>query len=825
MRSRAGNSSADKIYLTRTGLSFSGCVGEEYFENYYRSLGYEIVSPERLPFKQQVALIGCAKEIATTMGTLANQVMFACAGTKLTVLNRSSLLVKGVIMSAQSAKADATFVDVFMSILPEEQAGNCVYLLGPTKLWEECIRYTSGISGSQGVEYPLAENLLEYVTLWGKQYRDPKKFDWIRNETVPSIVKRVNQYLLGSSIDISKHGIPKRFEKLRDDNAFLREEIRRKRNRIRELECKYLQSSYATFEWRDETIIVSGTIDTTTIADLDDFEIHASYKIDRKGFEIDDYPLSITVRQRDESSIEYVALLAYSEICEHYAQYGEVDLSMRISLMVGANTISMPVKIDYNNQRYSYFGNSIDENAVALRVNEFADALICTIIELPKIDPMSYEYMIEQMCWENGLAKFVYTVKQPLIGHCGFEHVIELGNPQANDREFYTIKPIEETGDEHWPNSRRYTMCVDPSKLFDPNEDVASAEYNIYLAFNDLSKGLSLNRKPFGRKRPTGSYAEFSREAIRVDGGIILGREDDDRNLYFRYLRDKDAVEEPTAPRIEELRWQGDTLVLGGRFEKSAGMLPLMDTRFVLVDEGGDVVPVCDIEASGERGDEWRFEVQVGGLADKDRRGNYTFAVSKSMAGAVSVERFGKARKPGMADAFRSRLYVGGGIAVVPEETAGKCLGFEIGPVGDLFEERGDVRIGELEWAGDVLRMSLAMRDAFSMLEGYSVEVGLASAPGRFVGINARMSREQDLIRWEVEEDAAGLLSGCEAGDWTLAVRRTLGDMTSVSAFGKHRPAGTLAKFEREPIKDRQCVMRPRQYPGSLGFEIAVARV
>ena len=44
-----------KIYLSRTKFSKKDLINEEYFENFYKDMGYKIVYPEQLDIKEQIA--------------------------------------------------------------------------------------------------------------------------------------------------------------------------------------------------------------------------------------------------------------------------------------------------------------------------------------------------------------------------------------------------------------------------------------------------------------------------------------------------------------------------------------------------------------------------------------------------------------------------------------------------------------------------------------------------------------------------------------------------------------------------------------------------
>lgn len=81
-----------KIYLSRTklkeGLAFS--IGEEWFEEFYRQQGFEIVYPETLPLKEQIALVAGAEHLVCTKGTLCHFMPFLPNNAKVDFLYRSA---------------------------------------------------------------------------------------------------------------------------------------------------------------------------------------------------------------------------------------------------------------------------------------------------------------------------------------------------------------------------------------------------------------------------------------------------------------------------------------------------------------------------------------------------------------------------------------------------------------------------------------------------------------------------------------------------------------------------------------------------------------
>jgi len=227
IRANAEPSPYKKVYFTRTKLGFSGCIGEEYFEDFFRAKGFEIIAPETLSFKEQVSIVAGAEEFACTMGSVMLHMLYATPGSKLTVLNRSTSVARTEVLAAFVGDIETMYVDVFRNVLPDSQAGGSVWLLADNQHWRDYLAYRGWQNDPEAqVEYPLADNLLEYVKTWGWRYRGVQPYNWIKNEMLPDVVWRVNKYLRDEEVDVSQHHKPNKLLKLEDRVASQKAQMR-----------------------------------------------------------------------------------------------------------------------------------------------------------------------------------------------------------------------------------------------------------------------------------------------------------------------------------------------------------------------------------------------------------------------------------------------------------------------------------------------------------------------------------------------------------------------------------------------------------------------
>jgi len=79
----------ERIYFTRTRLAGHKDTNEREVENFFRRLGYSIISPERLSVQQQIFLWANCTYAATTEGSIAHSAMFMQPTSHLVILRKA----------------------------------------------------------------------------------------------------------------------------------------------------------------------------------------------------------------------------------------------------------------------------------------------------------------------------------------------------------------------------------------------------------------------------------------------------------------------------------------------------------------------------------------------------------------------------------------------------------------------------------------------------------------------------------------------------------------------------------------------------------------
>ena len=194
-----------KVYLTRTNLpaDTGQVVNEEYFVEYYRSLGYKIIAPEQLPIPEQVAVMAGAEDVVCISGTLQHQILFCQDGVNITVLQKKDEILEPQHWINQARKANGIFIDVSLNILPDGNWGTG-WLFMPTVHWKRYISEHKLPDKSIGGDNIITLELLKtYIDCWTNAFI---KIDTINEGfyypfSLADVVIRMNKHLLGRDLD------------------------------------------------------------------------------------------------------------------------------------------------------------------------------------------------------------------------------------------------------------------------------------------------------------------------------------------------------------------------------------------------------------------------------------------------------------------------------------------------------------------------------------------------------------------------------------------------------------------------------------------------
>lgn len=188
-----------KIYFTRTKLEPKFDVNEEFFEDFYKKRGYEIISPETLSVEEQIAYASGADEIVTTMGSLSHFALFMDYNKKIVILNRKkdNVLVPQFIIN-EARKHNAIYIDAMLELLPIEHAYGCVCLY-PNMYFKQYLLDEKIKFKENELNVNKNEIIVDYITSWCNNYNNPIKFVTIQSADTFDFLNCLSKVFLGIS--------------------------------------------------------------------------------------------------------------------------------------------------------------------------------------------------------------------------------------------------------------------------------------------------------------------------------------------------------------------------------------------------------------------------------------------------------------------------------------------------------------------------------------------------------------------------------------------------------------------------------------------------
>lgn len=204
-----------KVYLTRNELTPKQGFGEEYFEDFYRKRGYTVIAPEKLPLKEQIAIMANAEEVACLLGSLPIVASaFAQKIKKLIVLARSNDVgTVGIFQKfVQARNINTSYIDVSCNPLPTTVA-NGVYYVGPTVYWKQYLDENNIAYEPNEVEMKWTY-LEEYMKKYACDYSNFKALAYfrIKDLDVFDFVNRMSLVFNGKSLNRADSGTKSKAE-------------------------------------------------------------------------------------------------------------------------------------------------------------------------------------------------------------------------------------------------------------------------------------------------------------------------------------------------------------------------------------------------------------------------------------------------------------------------------------------------------------------------------------------------------------------------------------------------------------------------------------
>lgn len=194
-----------KIYLSKKLTAKKNIIGEDFFINFYKSKGFEIINPEDYTIKEKAALMYGAEEVVVIEGTNSCFSIFCKPSTKLTVLaiENNTWEYSMRVTNEASKIEDLYLVNVSMNFF-DKDFSNGLSLIGVT---DEFTRYVKDFYNEEleiTPEESLKANLYEYLSYVPKYFSAPQYFNIIKNQKMLTVLQNISEVFLGKDFDTSK---------------------------------------------------------------------------------------------------------------------------------------------------------------------------------------------------------------------------------------------------------------------------------------------------------------------------------------------------------------------------------------------------------------------------------------------------------------------------------------------------------------------------------------------------------------------------------------------------------------------------------------------
>ena len=202
-----------KIYLTKSKTHNKSTVGEEYFIDFFRQKGFEIIDPEDYTVKEKAELMYGADEVVTIDGTSSLFTVFCKPTARLTILARRMTCwdtPQQLITEAMGIK-DFFLVNVsgnFLDGFSQNTFANYTRGMTFTYASREFAKYVKYVYNEEPditPEESLKKHLFDYLTYFPEYYTNEINFiNGLSFIKITDIVQSMSQVFLGKKFDDSK---------------------------------------------------------------------------------------------------------------------------------------------------------------------------------------------------------------------------------------------------------------------------------------------------------------------------------------------------------------------------------------------------------------------------------------------------------------------------------------------------------------------------------------------------------------------------------------------------------------------------------------------
>lgn len=326
-----------KIYLTRTQFKESGaaCCNEEYFEEFYKRKGFEIIAPEQYSIEEQISIVCGADEIVTTLGSISHFAMFCKKGARFTILTRvDDDVLPAQCLVNEASEVDWHIVDVSLNFLFATRVYG-VNQIGITEHWKNYIKDTYG---ETIIEESIDKSCYEYIKKWCKFYSNPYQFVKIKNKEVFDVLSRMSQVLCGIKLEKNRFNVGK-------SKIELETELEKKDVQLKELERAKIEILRQQWQFQ----VLEEYIELISNARMNIFDCLKWYKNRKKYLnELND----VLLKEKERPALKYEIHVAQKGWLPRMIE-GKENRSNTEKLQIEA------MKIYFDDKRYHIFYSTL----------------------------------------------------------------------------------------------------------------------------------------------------------------------------------------------------------------------------------------------------------------------------------------------------------------------------------------------------------------------------------------------------------------------------------------------------------------------------------
>ena len=227
-----------KIYFTKTKTRKSNIIGEDWFIEYYKNKGFEIINPEDHSMREKAEFLFDADEFVTQFGSNSHYALFCKPSVKLTLLSRlnNNAVSIQALLNEAAGITDFYCVDVSGNFLHKDMAHG-ISLMYVTDDFKKFVKKVYNEEINITPEESLKQVLFEYLESFPEYYSNNiAGFKSIKNQKMLTILQNMSEVFLGKEFDTSKLDLTTNEDVLNNRVKHLSAELDRSKKRIIELE-------------------------------------------------------------------------------------------------------------------------------------------------------------------------------------------------------------------------------------------------------------------------------------------------------------------------------------------------------------------------------------------------------------------------------------------------------------------------------------------------------------------------------------------------------------------------------------------------------------